>query len=98
MSLKKIYNKIFPERFGTYWKKVENNSKLDTEIKYITNTFIKSESYKYVSNFWHILNKANYQSLITEGLDSYGSNISNSYFTFNYLEDEYLTNCFKKLG
>ena len=97
MSLRRFYNKIFPERFGPYWKKIEKNSKLDADIRYITNTFIKSESYKYVSNFWHILNKANYRSLINEGFDGYGTNISNSYFTFNYFKDEYLPNCFSKL-
>ena len=68
MRLTRLYYDIFPRKFGTYWEKIKNKSNLDDDIKNITNSFIKSESYKYVSHFWHILNKNNYQSLLEKGL------------------------------
>ena len=82
MSIKDFYLRFFPARFGNYWEKIKNNEKLDDDIKSITNIFIKSPSYKYVSNFWHILNIKNYKQLLDKGLKSYGSTVATNYFTF----------------
>ena len=56
MRLTRLYYETFPMKFGTYWEKIKNKSNFDDDIKNITNAFIKSESYKYVSNYWHALN------------------------------------------
>ena len=59
MKLNKItrqFHKLFPRKFGNYWKKNKDFSNIDKDLKLITNTFIKSQSYNLVSRFWHILN------------------------------------------
>lgn len=98
MLYKKILQRLFPARFGNYWKKIKNNEKLDDDIKSITNIFIKSPSYKYVSNFWHILNIKNYKCLLDKGLKSYGSKVATNYFTFIDFEEEYMANILKNIS
>ena len=97
MNLTRFYYKIFPKRFGVYWEKIKNKSNLDDDIKNITNAFIKSESYNYVSNYWHLLNINNYRSLLEKGLINYGSSIATNYFTFTDFNEEYLIHSFDNL-
>ena len=49
---------------------------MNDTLRYITNNFIKSKSYKLVSNYWHVLNIANYKSLSMFGVKKYGSTIA----------------------
>lgn len=95
MNLKNFYLRIFPSRFGNYWDKIKDNKKFDDDIKEITNIFIKSPSYNYVSNFWHILNIKNYKQLLEKGLEYYGSTVATNYFTFVDFEEEYMFNLLK---
>ena len=97
MNLTRFYYKIFPKRFGVYWEKIKNKSNLDDDIKNITNAFIKSESYNYVSNYWHLLNINNYRSLLEKGLINYGSSIATNYITFTDFNEEYLIHSFDNL-
>ena len=64
----KFINRFFPKRFDKYWKKIEDSKDVNDTLRYITNTFIKSKSYKLVSNYWHVLNIANYKSLSMFGV------------------------------
>ena len=97
MRLTRLYYEIFPRRFGTYWEKIKSKSNLDDDIKNITNAFIKSESYKYVSNFWHSLNISNYRSLLEEGLINYGSTLARNYHTTTDFNEDYLIGSFDNL-
>ena len=81
-KIKKAFNKIFPQKFDNYWKKIEKSENIDESLRHITNTFINSESYKLVSNYWHILNIKNYQILSMFGIKKYGSTIARNYYTF----------------
>ena len=78
----KFINRFFPKRFDKYWKKIKDSKDIDDTLRYITNNFIKSKSYKLVSNYWHILNIANYKSLSMFGIKKYGSTIARNYYTF----------------
>jgi len=98
MSLKNLYLKIFPSRFGNYWNRVKNDIRFDDDIKIITNIFIKSPSYGHVSNFWHILNIKNYKQLLEKSLKSYGSTVATNYFTFIDFEEEYMVNILKNIS
>tara|TARA_B100000886_G_scaffold307895_1_gene241211 strand:+ start:7 stop:1143 length:1137 start_codon:yes stop_codon:yes gene_type:complete len=98
MGLTRLYNKFFPKRFGEYWKKIKDNPKLDDDIKNITNTFIKSESYQYVSNYWHILNIESYKSLLDKGLINFGSTLAKNYFTYTDFNEEYLIHSFSNFN
>ena len=80
--MKKLLRKIIPERFSYYWKKIENSNNIDEDLRHITNLFIKSESYKFVSNYWHKINIENYKILSSLGVKKYGSSIAKSYYTF----------------
>ena len=82
MIEKKFINKIFPKKFGKYWKKIENSKNIDNTLRNITNSFIKSKSYKLISNYWHIQNISNYKSLSMFGMKKYGSTIAKDYYTF----------------
>ena len=78
----KFINRFFPKRFDKYWKKIEDSKDVNDTLRYITNNFIKSKSYKLVSNYWHVLNIANYKSLSMFGVKKYGSTIARNYYTF----------------
>ena len=80
--MKKILKKIFPTKFKSYWDKHKNNGNYDETLKLITENFINSESYKFVSNQWHLLNINDFESPKNNGLSRYGSEISTHYFTF----------------
>ena len=55
------YYKIFPKKFGNYWKKNKSILNIDNDLKEITNSFVQSKSYNFVSNYWHHLNIDNYK-------------------------------------
>ena len=80
--MRNFIKKIFPKRFDKYWKKIENSENIDDTLRHITNSFIKSKSYKLISNYWHVLNISNYQSLSMWGPKKYGSTVARSYYTF----------------
>ena len=81
--INKLINRIFPKRFDDYWKKIEDSKNIDSTLRHITNSFIKSKSYKLTSNYWHILNISNYKSLFEFGIKKYGSTVAKNYYTFS---------------
>ena len=82
--------KLFPKRLHKYWKKVEKTN-FDKELILITDKFIYSKSYKYLSNYWHILCIDNYEKLREYGFKTYGSNIATNYFTFKNVYDDMIS-------
>lgn len=96
--MKKFLQKIYPKRFGNYWKKIRNNKKLDKSLIFISDEFIKSKSYSMVSNQWHIYNIKHYKVLLENNLQKLGTTIFGYYLNFFYL-DEFLTkNLFKTIN
>ena len=81
--INKLINRVFPKRFDEYWKKIKDSQNIDSTLRYITNSFIKSKSYKLTSNYWHILNISNYKSLFEFGIKKYGSTVAKNYYTFS---------------
>lgn len=96
--MKKILQKILPKKFGTFWKKIKRNKNLDKDLIFITNKFINSESYKYVSNQWHIYNIDHYKVLAKYKLSNLGTTIYGNYFNFFYYNDEFLKNLYKNIS
>ena len=96
--MKKILQKIFPKKFGPYWKSIRNNENLDKDLKYISDKFLNSESYDYVSNQWHLLNISDYKSIINNNSKNYGTDIFTHYCTFVDYKDEHLNNLFTNIN
>ena len=92
--MKNILKKIFPLKFKDYWDKHKNSKNYDESLKFITENFINSKSYKFVSNQWHLLNINDFKSIKNNGLKKYGSEISTHYFTFLDYEDEHIKNLY----
>jgi putative sugar O-methyltransferase len=97
-KLKKLYQRLFPKRFHNYYKKIRNNKNLDKDLVYISDIFINSESYKTVSNFWHLLNIIDYENILNMGLKNLGKNTFSHYYNFYDYKEEYLTNLFNNLN
>ena len=50
---------FFKDNFKEFWEKNKNSKNFDQELRFITETFIKSNSYSFVSNQWQKFNLAN---------------------------------------
>ena len=87
-KITRIFNRIYPKKFESYWKKIKDSKNIDSNLKFITDSFIKSKSYDSVSNYWHILNIGNYETLSKFGIKKYGSTIARNYYTFSDLSGD----------
>ena len=96
---KKILQKIYPKKFHKHWNilKKSKNPNLDQDLKFLTDSFIGSKSYKFVSNFWHLLNIASYDELSKNGISKFGSTIAGTYFTFKVFEEEHIKESIDKI-
>lgn len=93
----KIYQKVFPKKFHIYYQKIKDNKNLDEDLKFISDVFIKSESYKTVSNQWHLLNIIDYKNIIEFGLKNVGTKTFGHYFNFYNYDSEHIKNLFSEI-
>ena len=93
------YHKIFPKKFGNYWKKNKSILNIDNDLKEITNNFVQSKSYNFVSSYWHHLNIECYKSLDKLDQKKAISEISrNCFHTFTDLHDKWIDKAMKGLS
>ena len=93
------YHKIFPKKFGNYWKKNKSILNIDNDLKEITNSFVQSKSYNFVSSYWHHLNIENYKSLDRSGQKKGISVIARTcFYTFTDLHDAWIDGAIKNLS
>ena len=90
--MKKFIQKIYPKRFGNYWKKIRKSKKLDKDLVFISDNFIGSKSYSMVSNQWHIYNVNHYKTLLENDIKNLGTTIFGHYHNFFYLDKNLLKN------
>jgi len=95
--MKKIFQKLFPQKFGSFWKKLKKNKNLDKDLIFITNKFIDSKSYLHVSNQWHIYNIFHYKTLLKNKLKNLGTTVFSHYFNFFSYNDEFIKNLYKNI-
>ena len=88
----KYLRMFFTDNFKKFWKKNKNSKNFDKDLRFITEKFINSNSYNFVSNQWQKLNINDYKTIQKYGLTKYGSKISTHYFTFGEYLDEHLEN------
>mgnify|MGYP000179764482 CR=1 FL=1 len=81
---------IFGINFKKFWKNTPK-SNLPQELIEITEKFILSDSFKYISNFWHSININIYKQLIKAGINSDTKNIDVQHFNLyaNSISDLY---------
>ena len=96
--MSKFFQKIFPQRFHKFYEKIRNNETLDKDLIYISDIFIKSKSYKTVSNMWHILNIDDYKNISNNGLKKLGRITFGHYFNFYNYNQEHLKNLVKSFN
>ncbi len=90
--MKKFIQKIYPKRFGNYWKKIRKSKKLDKNLVFISDKFIESKSYEMVSNQWHIYNVNHYKTLLENDITNLGTTIFGHYHNFFHLDKNLLKN------
>ena len=76
--------------FKKFWKDLPK-SNLPQELIEITEKFIVSDSFKYVSNYWHSININIYKQFITTAINRYTKNIDVQHFNLyaNSISDIY---------
>ncbi len=96
--MKKIFKSLFAQNFKSYWKKASIEKKFDSDLTFISDQFVDSDSYKFVSKQWELLNIHDYESIGKDGLENYGSTISTHYFTFMEYSSVHINNLFKSIN
>ena len=90
--MKKLLQKIYPIRFGNYWNKIRKSKKLDKNLVFISDEFLRSKSYSMVSNQWHIYNIDHYKTILKNDTKKLGTSIFGHYHNFFYLDETLLKN------
>ena len=84
-----IYNGLHIHSFKRFWSKNSNNSLIEKNLKEITDLFINSESYNFVSNYWNYLNIKNFKQIINHGgIKNYANTIAKNYYYLDRFEDK----------
>ena len=87
--MKKLIQKIYPKRFGNFWKKIKKNKKINKDLVFISDEFIRSDSYSMVSNQWHIYNIYHYKTLLENKTSELGTSIFGHYHNFHIFDYYY---------
>jgi len=95
--MKKLIQKIYPKRFGDYWKKVRKSKKLDKNLVFISDEFIRSKSYSMLSNQWHIYNIYHYKILLEKNISKLGTSIFAHYHNFFRLDKNLIKNLYNSI-
>jgi len=93
-----IYNRLPVHSFKRFWSKYSNNSLIEKNLKEITDLFINSESYNFVSNYWNYLNIKNFKQIINHGgIENYANTIAKNYYYFDHFEDNEIKQTCEKI-
>lgn len=97
-----IHFKLPIVNFRKYWIKSKyqflKSSFENKDLVEATEMFVKSQSYKLVSNYWQSLNIKNYESILINGLDNYAHNIFTNYHTFLYFDNSLIDKSIENLN
>ena len=93
-----IYNRLPIHNFKKFWSKNSNNSSIEKNLKEITDLFINSESYNFVSNYWNYLNIKNFKQIINHGgIKNYANTIAKNYYYFDHFEENEIKHTCEKI-
>ena len=84
-----VYNRLPLFNFKRFWNKSKNNKYLDKKLIYITDLFVRSKSYKLMSNYWEYTNIKHFKSIIDEGdIQNYAVLIAKNYNIHLFTEEK----------
>ena len=77
--------------FRKFWKNF-NKKNLDKDLVKLVDYYISSESYKFSSRFWNIINIRHINQINEFGIENFATTIAMSYFTSIVYKDEQVKN------
>tara|TARA_B100000315_G_scaffold249592_1_gene281033 strand:+ start:131 stop:535 length:405 start_codon:yes stop_codon:yes gene_type:complete len=77
--------------FRKFWKNF-NKKNLDKDLVELVDYYISSESYKFSSRFWNIINIRHINQINEFGIENFATTVAMSYFTFIVYKDEQVKN------
>ena len=84
-----VYNRLPLFNFKRFWNKSKSNKYLDKKLIYITDLFVRSKSYKLMSNYWEYTNIKHFKSIIDEGdIQNYALLIARNYNIHLFTEEK----------
>ncbi len=93
-----IYKGLHIHNFKRFWSKNSNNSSIEKNLKEITDLFINSESYNFVSNYWNYINIKNFKQIIYGGgIKNYANTVAKNYYYWRHLEDKLIQQSCEKI-
>jgi putative sugar O-methyltransferase len=93
-----IYNGLRVYNFKRFWQKHSNNSSIEKDLKEITDLFINSESYNFVSNIWNYTNIKNFKQIIKDGgINNYANTVAKNYYYFAHFEEKEIQQTCEKI-
>ena len=93
-----IYNGLRVYNFKRFWQKHSNNSSIEKDLKEITDLFINSESYNFVSNYWNYINIKNFKQIIKDGgINNYANTVGKNYYYFGCFEEKEIQQTCEKI-
>ena len=83
-----IYNGLYIYNFKRFWSRYSNNSLIEKNLKEITDSFINSESYNFVSNYWSYLNIKSFKQIINHGgIKNFANTVARNFNTRYHLDE-----------
>ena len=93
-----IYNRLPVHSFKRFWSKYSNSSAIEKNLKEITDLFINSESYNFVSNYWNYTNIKNFKQIIKDGgINNYANTVAKNYYYFGHFEEKEIQQTCEKI-
>ena len=93
-----IYNGLRIYNFKRFWSRYSNNSSIEKDLKEITDLFINSESYNFVSNHWNYTNIKNFKQIIKDGgINNYANTVAKNYYYFGHFEENLIQQTCEKI-
>ena len=93
-----IYNRLPIHNFKRFWSRNSNNSLIEKNLKEITDLFVNSESYNFVSNYWNYLSIKNFKQIINHGgIKNYANTIAKNYYYFDHFEENEIKHTCEKI-
>jgi len=89
------FKDVYIKRFNIkrFWSNLKIN-KIDQDLKKIVDSYLSSDSHKFSSKYWDKLNINTLDQINNLGVEKFHTSVSNSYFTYKSINDEFINGLF----